>query len=66
MRWRRGSCRPPPPDPINAGTNRIEEEISDLAFAVMTINAWNRLNVAFRTVPGSSDAAFGLDKAELS
>lgn len=42
-----------------------EKEISDLTFAVMTINAWNRLNVAFKTVPGSSDAALGLDKAGL-
>ena len=43
-----------------------EKEISDLTFCVMTINAWNRVNVAFRTVPGSSDLAFGLDRAELS
>lgn len=32
----------------------------------MVINAWNRVNVAFRTVPGSSDKAFGLDKARLA
>ncbi|HWK62358.1 MAG TPA: carboxymuconolactone decarboxylase family protein [Eoetvoesiella sp.] len=43
-----------------------EQEISDLTFLVVGINGWNRLNVAFRTVPGSSDAAFGLDKAGLS
>jgi len=42
-----------------------EEEISDLTFLVVAINGWNRLNVAFRTVPGSMDAAFGLDKAGL-
>lgn len=42
-----------------------EKEISDLTFAVMTINAWNRLNVAFKTIPGSSDTALGLDKAGL-
>jgi AhpD family alkylhydroperoxidase len=47
-------------------TQLSEKEISDLTFAVMTINAWNRLNVGFKTVPGSSDAAFGLDKAGLS
>lgn len=43
-----------------------EAEISDLTFRVVAINGWNRLNVAFRTVPGSADAAFGLDKAGLS
>ena len=42
-----------------------EEEISDLTFLVVGINGWNRLNVAFRTVPGSADVAFGLDKAGL-
>jgi alkylhydroperoxidase family enzyme len=42
-----------------------EKEISDLTFIVMSINAWNRANVAFKTVPGSFDAAFGLDKANL-
>ncbi len=43
-----------------------EKELSDLSFVVMAINAWNRVNVAFRTVPGSADRAFGLDKAQLS
>jgi AhpD family alkylhydroperoxidase len=43
-----------------------EKELSDLTYLVTTINAWNRLNVAFKTVPGSSDAAFGLDKAGLN
>lgn len=42
-----------------------EKEISDLTFAVMAINAWNRVNVGFRTVPGTHDKAFGLDKAKL-
>ena len=42
-----------------------EKEITDLTFVIMAINGWNRLNVAFKTVPGSSDAAFGLDKAGL-
>ena len=40
-----------------------EREISDLTFAVMAINAWNRANVAFKTVPGSADVSYGLDKA---
>ncbi|WP_240421177.1 carboxymuconolactone decarboxylase family protein [Paenibacillus periandrae] len=43
-----------------------EKEISDLTFSVMAINAWNRINVAFKTVPGSADAAFGLTKAGLN
>jgi len=43
-----------------------EKELSDLTYAVMAINGWNRANVAFQTVPGSSDKAFGLDKANLS
>ena len=48
------------------GTQLSNREISDLTFVVAAINAWNRLNVAFRTVPGSADARFGLDKAKLS
>ena len=42
-----------------------EKEISDLTFAIGTINAWNRLAIPFRSVPGSADAAYGLDKAGL-
>ena len=43
-----------------------EKAILDLTFVVMAITAWNRINVGFKTVPGSSDAAFGWDKAGLS
>ncbi|MGO4380226.1 carboxymuconolactone decarboxylase family protein [Pseudoduganella sp. RAF53_2] len=43
-----------------------EKELSDLTFDVMAINGWNRANVAFRSVPGSADTAWGLDKANLS
>lgn len=43
-----------------------EKELSDLSFAVMAINAWNRLNVGFQTAPGSADKAYGLDKAGLA
>ncbi|MDW3206451.1 MAG: carboxymuconolactone decarboxylase family protein [Alphaproteobacteria bacterium] len=43
-----------------------DKEVSDLTFAIMTINAWNRLSVAFRRVPGSADKFLGLDKAGLS
>jgi AhpD family alkylhydroperoxidase len=42
-----------------------EKEISDLTFSIMAINAWNRASVAFRTVPGSADKLYGLDKAGL-
>ena len=47
-------------------TQLSEKELSDLTFHVMLVNAWNRINVGFKTVPGSYDAAFGLDKAELA
>jgi AhpD family alkylhydroperoxidase len=43
-----------------------EKELSDLTFEIMTINAWNRVNVGFKAVPGSADAAYGLVKANLS
>jgi AhpD family alkylhydroperoxidase len=43
-----------------------EKELSYLTYQVMTINAWNRVNVAFRSVPGTQDKAFGLDKAGLA
>lgn len=46
-------------------TQFSEKEISDLTFAIMAINAWNRINVGFQTVPGSSDKAYGLTRAEL-
>ncbi len=42
-----------------------EKELSDLSFAVMAINGWNRINVGLTAVPGTLDAAFGLDKANL-
>lgn len=47
-------------------TQLSEKEISDLTFLVMSTNAWSRLNLAFKTVPGSSDKIFGLDKAKLA
>ncbi len=34
-----------------------EEDLVALTFAVVTINSWNRLAIAFRTVPGSYQAA---------
>jgi AhpD family alkylhydroperoxidase len=43
-----------------------EQETADITFVVVAINGWNRLSIAFRAVPGSADAAFGLDKAGLN
>ncbi|MBB3308393.1 AhpD family alkylhydroperoxidase [Rhizobium sp. BK196] len=43
-----------------------EKEISDLTFSIMVINAWNRASVAFKSVPGSADKLYGLDKAGLN
>jgi len=30
-----------------------EQELIDLTMAVISINSWNRINIAFRTAPGS-------------
>ena len=43
-----------------------EQELSDLTFVVMSINAWNRINVGFTVVPGTYDKAYGLDKSGLA
>jgi AhpD family alkylhydroperoxidase len=34
-----------------------EAELANLTLAVVAINGWNRLNIAFRTVPGSYQPA---------
>jgi AhpD family alkylhydroperoxidase len=47
-------------------TQLSEKELSDLSFSVMAINGWNRINIAFRNIPGSKDAMLGLDKAGLT
>jgi len=47
-------------------TQLSEKEITDLTYVVMMINAWNRINVAFTSVPGAFDKMLGLDKANLS
>jgi AhpD family alkylhydroperoxidase len=47
-------------------TQLTEQELTELTYEIMAINAWNRINVAFRTVPGSYDKEFGLDKANLA
>ena len=43
------------PDAIYAEVRRhfSEKELSDLTLAVATINAWNRLSISARLVPGS-------------
>lgn len=43
-----------------------EQELSDLTYLVMSINAWNRINVGFTVVPGTYDKAYGLDKSGLA
>ncbi|HTJ29118.1 MAG TPA: carboxymuconolactone decarboxylase family protein [Acidobacteriaceae bacterium] len=43
-----------------------EQEISDLTFAIMAINGWNRVSIGFAAVPGSQDKAYGLTKAGLN
>lgn len=43
-----------------------EKEISDLTFAILVINAWNRASIAFKAVPGSADKIYGLDRAGLN
>jgi alkylhydroperoxidase family enzyme len=47
-------------------TQLSEKELSDLTFLVMSINAWNRINVGFQLVPGTYDKAFGVDQSGLS
>jgi AhpD family alkylhydroperoxidase len=43
------------PDQVYEEVRRIfsEKEIGDLTLAVASINSWNRLNIASRTVPGT-------------
>jgi len=47
-------------------TQLSEKEISDLTFLIISINGWNRASIAFKSVPGEFDKAYGLDKANLS
>ena len=69
--WTETLTRLPPhgvPDDVYALVREqfSEKELTDLTYAVMTVNAWNRINVAFRGIPGALDKAYGLDKAGLS
>ncbi|HEX3718827.1 MAG TPA: carboxymuconolactone decarboxylase family protein [Verrucomicrobiae bacterium] len=43
-----------------------EKQISELTFAIAVINAWNRLSISFKSVPGSADEMLGLTKAGLA
>jgi AhpD family alkylhydroperoxidase len=43
-----------------------DKEISDLTLVISTINAWNRASIAFKSVPGSADKIYGLEKAGLA
>ncbi|ADG15243.1 carboxymuconolactone decarboxylase family protein [Paraburkholderia atlantica] len=47
-------------------TQFSEKELSDLTFQVMSINAWNRINIGLRIPPGIYDKAFGVDKSGLA
>jgi len=39
-----------------------EKELADLTLAIATINAWNRLSIAARTVPGTPELKRGVGK----
>lgn len=43
------------PDEVFAGASAqfSEAELVELTMAIIAINGWNRINVAFRTVPGT-------------
>ena len=59
-----------PDDVYEQARNQFsEEELVNLTLAVVAINGWNRLNIAFRTTPGSyqpADAARMLAASGLS
>ena len=42
-----------------------ERALTLLTLQVVMINGWNRLNIAFRTLPGSKDRAYGLTGSGL-
>ncbi|MEM0075692.1 MAG: carboxymuconolactone decarboxylase family protein [Conexivisphaerales archaeon] len=52
------------PDDIFEEVRRYftEKEMVDLTLAIIAINGWNRLNVAFRTVPGDYEPRKTLQK----
>ena len=42
-----------------------EQELVELTISIALINSWNRFSVGFRSVHGSLDKMYGLDKAGL-
>ncbi|MCE5977838.1 carboxymuconolactone decarboxylase family protein [Pseudomonas sp. JR33AA] len=71
LEWAEALTQLPPhgiPESVYAKVREhfAEQDLSDLTFLIVAINGWNRLNVAFQTIPGSSDEAFGLTKANLN
>ncbi len=71
LEWTEALTQLPPhgvPDAIYDRVRAVfsEKEITELSFAVMAINGWNRLSIGFCAVPGSRDALYGLTKAGLS
>ena len=56
------------PDDVYARTRKEFDEkgIAGLTYAVGVINLWNRLSIGFHNVPGSKDAQFKLERANLS
>lgn len=42
-----------------------EKELVELTMAIAVINSWNRFAVSFRSIPGSLDKLYGLEKAGL-
>lgn len=42
-----------------------EVEISELTYAIAVINAWNRMQILAQMTPGSQDATYGLERADL-
>jgi AhpD family alkylhydroperoxidase len=47
------------PDAVFAEAHRhfTDEELADLTLGVVAINGWNRLNIAYRTTPGTYQPA---------
>jgi AhpD family alkylhydroperoxidase len=47
------------PDDVYESVRRLfnAKEMADLTFAIATINAWNRLSIAARTVPGTYESS---------
>ena len=43
-----------------------EKELADLSLAITSINSWNRLNIAVRTVPGTYQAPKAHERAKMA